>query len=186
VRKNVCFVALALMAAGIAQADSLNVRTIGSFDTPDIAYGLAVVGNYAYVADCASGLRIIDVSNPQSPFEAGFYDTADYARGVAVSGNYAYVAYGYSGLRVVDVSTHSNPVEVGACGMPDYAWGVVLSGNHAYVAAEVAGLQVVDISNPLRYPEQCDGPGRPGQPRVRGGPRCRPARNQHLKPQQPG
>jgi hypothetical protein len=148
VRKSVCFVVLVLLAAGVAQADSLNVRLVGSCVTPDLAYGLAVVGNYAYVANCGSGLRIIDVSDPQSPFEAGYYDTADYARGVAVSGIYAYVAYGYSGLRVLDVSNPSSPVEVGICATPDYAWGVALSGNYAYVAAEDAGLQVVDISNP--------------------------------------
>ena len=86
---NVCLVTLALLAAGIARADSLNVRFIGSYDTPDLAYGLTVVGNYAYVADRGSGLRIIDVSDPHSPFETGYYDTTDAAQGVAVSGNYA-------------------------------------------------------------------------------------------------
>jgi hypothetical protein len=50
------------------------------------------MGNYAYVADFAAGLQVIDVSNPASPQRVGGYDTSGYARGVAVSGNYAYVA----------------------------------------------------------------------------------------------
>ena len=58
--------------------------------------GVAVSGNYAYVADDESGLRVIDITNPSSPFEAGYYDTPGYASGVAVAGNYAYVADGYS------------------------------------------------------------------------------------------
>ena len=59
-------VALALTAT-VAQADSLNCRLVGSCDTPGSADGVAVAGNYAYVADMLSGLRIIDVTNPQSP-----------------------------------------------------------------------------------------------------------------------
>ncbi len=56
------------------------------------ACGVAVSGNYAYVADEDAGLQVIDVSNPANPQRVGGYDTSGYANGVAVSGNYAYVA----------------------------------------------------------------------------------------------
>ena len=46
--------------------------------------GVALAGNYAYVANGESGLSIIDVSDPTAPTEAGFYDTG-YACGVAVA-----------------------------------------------------------------------------------------------------
>ena len=49
------------------------------------AYGVAVSGNYAYVADYGAGLRVVDVSNPANPVEVGYYDTPDCAIGVAVS-----------------------------------------------------------------------------------------------------
>ena len=36
-------------------------------DTDGLAYGVTVVGNYAYVADGTSGLAIIDITDPTSP-----------------------------------------------------------------------------------------------------------------------
>ena len=63
---------------------------------------MAVAGNYAYVAhEYYSGLRIIDVSNPAAPTEAGFYDTPGLAWSVAVAGDYAYVADGDGGLIIL-------------------------------------------------------------------------------------
>ena len=41
--------------------------TVGALDTPGSAIGVEVVGDLAYVANCWSGLRIIDVSNPALP-----------------------------------------------------------------------------------------------------------------------
>ncbi len=49
-----------------ARADGVlcQLRTlIGSYDTPGLAYDIAVVGTIAYVADEYPGLQIIDVSN---------------------------------------------------------------------------------------------------------------------------
>ena len=65
---------------------------VGAYDTPGCAWGVAVAGSYAYVADWASGLRVINVANPAAPAEVGVYDTPGYATGVAVAGSYAYVA----------------------------------------------------------------------------------------------
>ena len=41
--------------------------------------GVAVSGNYAYVADGVAGLQVIDVSNPANPQRVGGYDTSGYA-----------------------------------------------------------------------------------------------------------
>jgi len=78
----------------------------GYYDTPGDAWGVAVVGNYAYVADGYGGLRIVDVSNPAAPTEAGFYDTVGEAKGVAVAGNYAYVADYDDGLVILRYLPH--------------------------------------------------------------------------------
>jgi hypothetical protein len=82
---------------------------VGNYDTFGYAYGVQVVGNYAYVADRDSGLQIIDISNPTTPTLKGNYDTSGYAWGVQVVGNYAYVADGYSGLQIIDISNPSTP-----------------------------------------------------------------------------
>ncbi|MEI3650108.1 MAG: DUF4347 domain-containing protein [Dolichospermum lemmermannii FEM_B0920] len=76
----------------------------GNYDTSGNAWGVQVVGNYAYVADGFSGLQIIDISNPSTPTLKGNYDTSGFAFGVQVVGNYVYVADGSSGLQIIDVS----------------------------------------------------------------------------------
>ena len=62
---------------------------------------MAVSGNYAYVADTAAGLQVIDVSNPANPQWVGGYGNSGDALGVAVSGNYVYVADGFWGLMIL-------------------------------------------------------------------------------------
>jgi hypothetical protein len=75
---------------------------------PGGVFGVAVAGDYAYLANGSGGLRVIDVSDPSAPVEVGFLETTGVFWGIAVSGSYAYVASWYSGLRVIDVSTPSN------------------------------------------------------------------------------
>ncbi|RMG53161.1 MAG: hypothetical protein D6723_07605, partial [Acidobacteria bacterium] len=65
------------------------------------AFGVAVVGDLAFVADGEGGLRIIDVSDPARPFERGFLDTPDAALGVAVVGDLAFVADAKGGLFIL-------------------------------------------------------------------------------------
>ena len=44
---------------------------VGGYDTSGYALGVAVAGNYAYVADGDAGLQVIDVSNPANPRAGG-------------------------------------------------------------------------------------------------------------------
>ena len=46
---------------------------------PSGANAIAIVGDWAYVADDGEGLRIVDVSDPNHPTEVGSYDTPGYA-----------------------------------------------------------------------------------------------------------
>jgi len=52
---------------------------LGSYDTPDEARSVTIVGTTAYVADRFSGLQIIDVSDPTMPVWLGEYDTPEWA-----------------------------------------------------------------------------------------------------------
>jgi hypothetical protein len=115
---------------------------------PDVILGVAVVGNYAYVADYDSGLYIINVSDPACPSGVGFYDTSGSAWGVAVAGTYAYVADGSSGLRIINVANPAAPTEAGFYDTSEYAYGVVVAGNYAYVADGSSGLRIIDVANP--------------------------------------
>jgi choice-of-anchor B domain-containing protein len=43
----------------------------------NLAHNAHIKGNFAYISHYASGLRIVDISDPGNIFEAGSYDTAD-------------------------------------------------------------------------------------------------------------
>jgi len=80
------------------------IKLLGSYDTPSFAYGVVLIGSTAYVADGATGLQIIDVSNSASPTLLGSYDTPGTAYSVVISGSTAYVAdYGIM-FRVIPFS----------------------------------------------------------------------------------
>jgi hypothetical protein len=113
-----------------------------------LAYGVQIVGNYAYVADYWSGLQIIDISNPATPTFKGNYNTSGYAWDVQIVGNYAYVADWGSGLQIIDISNPVAPTLKGNYDTSSLAYGVQIVGNYAYVADDYSGLQIIDISNP--------------------------------------
>jgi len=124
-------------------SDPAHPVEVGFYDTPGSAEGVAVLGDYVYVADGDAGLRIVDVSDPVHPAEVGFYDTPGYALGVAVLGDYAYVADVWMGLRIVDVSDPVHPAEVGFYNTPGSAYGVAVSRGYAYVADGNGGLVIL-------------------------------------------
>ncbi len=111
---------------------------------------LAIKGQYLYVSDGYSGLRIVNISDPASPIEVGFYDTENYVQGVDVSGDYAFVGEHYAGgLRVIDVSNPAAPVAFGYGDVTHHPSDVIIVGQYAYVAGVGGGLRVMNISNPV-------------------------------------
>jgi hypothetical protein len=116
--------------------------------------GAALSGNYAIVADGASGLRMVDISNPMSPTLAG---TGASLSGVAltrvaVKGDYAYAA-SHPGMQIFDISDPTHPF---VAGFIDSDGGgandIALRGQFAYIADgayfQANGLKVIDVSNP--------------------------------------
>ncbi|MGB1050213.1 MAG: choice-of-anchor B family protein [Rhodothermales bacterium] len=63
-------------------------------ETTDTDHNLYVKGNLMYQSNTAAGLRIIDISDPENPFETAFFDTSPVGgRGVSWS-NYPYYGSG--------------------------------------------------------------------------------------------
>ena len=111
------------------------------------AYQVAIAGDFAYVIH-DRGLKVVDVSRPESPVGLGSCLTPVSPTGIAVSGGYAYVSDFYFSLRVIDVRAPQAPVEVAELETPSEALAVAIEGEYAYVATEWAGLRVIDISDP--------------------------------------
>ncbi len=117
-------------------------------------------GSYVFVADCAGGMRDLDVSDATKPTEVGGYGLGALGKGtaassggstgiaLAVSGNYAYIASDCC-FQVVDISDPFHPQTVGILkGIPRFTRQVAVAGNYAYVLTFVEGITVVDISDP--------------------------------------
>ena len=129
-------------------SDPTNPKRIGGFDTDGSAEGIAVVGNFAYVATAWAGMEVIDVSDPRTPKRVGQLDTPGHARAIAVAGNHAYVADYGAGLQVVDVSDPALPRRVATLATGGNARDVKVVGPYAYVANDAPGVVVVDITTP--------------------------------------
>jgi len=127
---------------------------------------LVVYAGYVYLLTEA-GLKVVDLSNLDTPVEVGWVEV-DAPAGVAgfktndveVSNEIAYLAVGgrypspsgeYSGtgaLKAIDVSDPSAPVTLGEINTADAALDVEIEGDLAYVAAGRDGLRVFDVSTP--------------------------------------
>ena len=70
-----------MVLAAPGQADEVVVERVGQWPRwqRGEAMGVAVSGNYAYVADARAGLQVIDVSDPANPRRVGGYDTSGWA-----------------------------------------------------------------------------------------------------------
>jgi len=122
--------------------------SVGNYDTPNSAYGVAVSGTYAYVShDLGGGLYVINISNPTNPALVGVLTNTVRGTDVAVVGNTVYLAGYDDGLRVIDVADPAHPVEVGVCDTPGQAFGVEVVGRYAYVADRWGGLRVIDVQS---------------------------------------
>lgn len=139
----------------LSAQDSSGVRKVGSiYSYWNQAYDVAVQGNYAYVATGASGLRVVDISDPDSPHEVGICNTCSFTYCVTVEEDLAYLVAG-GGLRIIDISDPARPLELGFYDTPGGAEDVVVSDIYAYVACkrnifrrEDGGLCIIDIADP--------------------------------------
>jgi hypothetical protein len=121
---------------------------VGQWTSNDHVKGIAIRGNYAYVAESEDGLQILDISDPTNPAWVGGYDTSGTAYDVAVAEDYAYIANFSSGLQVVDISNFESPSWVGGFNTSGWSVRLVKSGNYVFVADYSFGLQVFDVSDP--------------------------------------
>jgi hypothetical protein len=122
------------------------------------AIDVAVLGQYAYVADGEGGLQVVSISTPGNPVLLGTYRTAGTAQGVTVAGGHAFVADGANGLVIVDVQNPAFPRYIGDLALTGDACAIALDGSTAYVAALHGGVHAVNIST-LTAPRRLGGNG---------------------------
>jgi len=132
-----------------AEADESNLTFVENYEI-DRPFGVAISGNYAYVASGGEGLIIVNIEDPTNPTLAGSNDTDGWVTEVAISGNYAYLAAGSGGLIVLNIEDPTNPTVVASYDYwPDgSASGITILGNYAYIGAQNEGLVILNIEDP--------------------------------------
>ncbi|MFQ6609001.1 MAG: hypothetical protein ACE5EE_10800 [Fidelibacterota bacterium] len=108
------------------------VTTVGT----DNAWAVEVSedNQFVYVADGASGIKVIDISNPQDPTLLTSAQTSGTAKDVIVSGDYLFVAVGAAGVDMFDISVPDAPYWVANYNTSGYASRVAVSGNRVAVS----------------------------------------------------
>ena len=116
----------------------------------NVALGVAVAGDYAYVADGDSnnggGLKIINMADPANPTLTGSLALGSNTAKIAVNGNYAYVADRSYGLYIVDVSNPASPVQVSSVDTGE-TLSIAARDNYLYLYGD-GKLNIFDVSNP--------------------------------------
>lgn len=116
-------------------------------------------GPYVYLAYSDKGLRIIDATDPDSPFQLGYYEEEEnyWTYSVVVRNNYAYTMSGTGWqefLQVFDISNPRSPKPVSKSSYKsqNHAERLFLSGDTAFTIIE-GRIVIFDVSNPcsLRY-----------------------------------
>jgi hypothetical protein len=146
------FWAMTLLCTAPSLTGQINLVNIGHTNNGGTAQGIALNGNYAYLASGTNGLLIYDISNPTLPVNVGHAKGSNDAGinyfAVAVSGNYAFVtATDGPGLTVYDVSNPAAPTNVGDLNTYT-AGGLAILGTNLYLGGD-SRVPVINISNPL-------------------------------------
>ncbi len=135
-----------------------NPQVVGTVPTATKPAGVAVSGEYAYVATAYSNnaLSIIDISDKSNPHVVSSLLPASGGTciGLSASGSTA-LAYlgGYfagkgNGLYVVDVSDPLAPSALGFISLGSSPQALVLADHYVYLAMGATGVQIVDVVNP--------------------------------------
>lgn len=159
-----------LLLAGVQPAAAQGCGNLNMQHTADIASvcGEMVITmthdqmgqDYLYVANKEAGLRVYDISNPNTPVSVAQVPTSQLGNlevmNVEQQGSYLYLALGNTfvspdstGMAIVDVSIPSAPMVTDYWIYPDDIGGggiVKVSGDYAYLGGMRNGLFIFDVS----------------------------------------
>jgi hypothetical protein len=128
-------------------AGEWNLNIVGTCNVPFGIYGMDYHDGYIYGADRGTGLLIINVNNPNSPFINGAINTPNFCYDVFYSEGYAYSVDLEWGMQITNVNNPIIPQYVGYGNTPGNAEGIWVDSGYAYVADTDMGLQIFDLQD---------------------------------------
>lgn len=130
------------------------LELLSVFSGNDSFRDVAVSGDFAFLAveenNSTAKLRVVDLSDPMNPFEAGDVEFLGLgATTVESMGDHVFVGDEITGVHVFDVSDPTDPVRVRVLGFGSNVatYDITVSGNYAYVVIP-DGLRILDVSTP--------------------------------------
>jgi hypothetical protein len=108
---------------------------------------MVLMGDQALMAMGASGIGVVDISNPDLLPSLSLIPSSDVCRSLALLGPHHVVTAEWSALRIYGLADPADPQVLGSVSLSQ-ARAVAIGGDFAYVACGNLGLAVVDISNP--------------------------------------
>ncbi|HUK47891.1 MAG TPA: hypothetical protein VLW06_09870, partial [Terriglobales bacterium] len=121
-------------ATATGNVTGFSPTALGSLAIPGFANGVAVNGNYVYVAAGSAGLQVVNVTNRTAPAIVASLALAGNSNSVRVVGNYAFVAAGTAGLEVIDITNPLSPALRATLKTSGTALDLTIQGDVAYVA----------------------------------------------------
>jgi hypothetical protein len=148
---NYAYVAYFIPECPLAIVDisnPLSPQTLGVYQPPTDLAQFDIAGGIAYIADCESGLRMVDISDPYNPHEDYYFNRCGSDFGVLISGDYAFVQ-DYSCVRIYDISDMRHPLEVSRYDIVYRIEDMIIEGNILYlVGYDNIAIYAIDISIP--------------------------------------
>jgi len=127
---------------------------VGQVNLVGNALGVAVSGNYAFVAADSAGVQVVDITDPANPSLVASVATIGDAQSIALSGNYAYIGGATGGFEIIDISNPTSPVLLPVSTQTGSATDANVSASYAYVAngqQQLSPAQPGDIASIALY-----------------------------------
>lgn len=134
-----------LLQLNASQTDTL--IELGRYDQNQDVRDVEVVGSYAYIAEFGYGMRVVDISDPDSMTALGNF-VAPGATDLYISGTNLYLAMGNSGVQAISIAVPASPTALGSLNPGRIVTGIKGQGRWLYTANGDAGVDVIDANNP--------------------------------------
>ena len=133
-----------------SSAETYGIRQLGLASVTVGAHSVDIEVTLAYLA-MDTGLGIVDIGNPYSPYLIGVTPTGGEAADAVVDNDIAFVGDRSAGLVILDVSDPFDPVQISSMPTPGTPDDLELAGNTLYVAdgPHMLVVDVTDLLNPV-------------------------------------
>ena len=138
----------------IISGGSSTVQSVRNINYGDAIRYILIRGAYAYLGlyDDTIGFRILSLTDPTNPTNAGSLSVGEEVNAIALDGNIAYLGTQSSSnsLKIVNISNPAAPAQISTIDVGGQIQDLVVTGGYVYAAVDSPhdGLAAVNVSNP--------------------------------------